>query len=100
PEAVEQRALCHLPSHHVRDPLPSAKSESRLHRRRKHAFFNSLERLLNAPKARAEWPRFPAPHRSTNRAAICAAKTDRAKSVSRDFSGIAPHISGLLPTSH
>jgi hypothetical protein len=32
----------HLPSHHVRDPLPSAKSESRLHRRRKHAFFNSL----------------------------------------------------------
>jgi hypothetical protein len=45
PEAVEQRALCHLPSHHVRDPLPSAKSESRLHRRRKHAFFNSLGRL-------------------------------------------------------
>ncbi|MGX0908932.1 hypothetical protein ACUXAX_003517 [Sphingomonas sanguinis] len=37
-----------MPSHHVRDPLPSAKSESRLHRRRKHAFFNSLHGLWNA----------------------------------------------------
>ncbi|MGX0908743.1 hypothetical protein ACUW9A_003278 [Sphingomonas sanguinis] len=38
-----------MPSHHVRDPLPSAKSESRLHRRRKHAFFNSLDRFCARP---------------------------------------------------